>query len=80
MLAANLVVVELELLIGMLFLEPMQHLSSADREQMARLMEELLDRVVIEPAERLRSRREFRRKLATVEALRELFGLDREKP
>jgi len=61
-------------------LEPMQHLSSADREQMARLMEELLDRVVIEPAERLRSRREFRRKLAAVEALRELFGLDREKP
>jgi len=60
-------------------LEPMQHLSSADREQMARLMEELLDRVVIEPAERLRSRREFRRKLAAVEALRELFGLDREK-
>ena len=61
-------------------LAQMPHLSPADREQVARMMQELLDRVLLEPAERLRDSRELRRKLQNLEALRDLFGLDREKP
>jgi glutamyl-tRNA reductase len=58
----------------------MQHLSEEDRQKMAQLTEELLDRVLLEPAERLRSERGPRRRLQSLEALRDLFGLDREKP
>lgn len=58
----------------------MQHLSDEDRQKMAQLTEELLDRVLLEPAERLRSERGPRRRLQSLEALRDLFGLDREKP
>jgi glutamyl-tRNA reductase len=58
----------------------MQHLSPEDRQKMARLTEELVDRVLDLPAEHLRDVRELRRKIQDLEALRDLFGLDREKP
>jgi glutamyl-tRNA reductase len=57
-------------------LDGMPHLSDEDRRQMARLMEELLDRVLLEPAERLKGVRDLRRKLQNLEALRDLFRLD----
>ncbi|HEX2710725.1 MAG TPA: glutamyl-tRNA reductase [Candidatus Acidoferrales bacterium] len=58
----------------------MQHLSPGDRERVARLAEDLLDRVLLQPVERLRGVRGLRRKLQSVEALRDLFRLDKEKP
>ena len=57
----------------------MPHLSAQDRERVAKLAEELLDRVLLEPAERLRGARGLRHRLQSLEALRDLFGLDREK-
>ena len=38
-------------------------------------MDELLDRVLLEPAERLKGVRDLRRKLQNLEALRDLFRL-----
>ncbi len=61
-------------------LEQIQHLSLEDRRRVTGLMEELLDRVLEEPAEHLREVRELRRKIQDLEALRDLFALDREKP
>ncbi|MBI3670191.1 MAG: hypothetical protein HY237_10475, partial [Acidobacteria bacterium] len=60
--------------------EEVQHLSPEDRQKVAGLMEDFLDRILAEPGEKLRSARELRRKLQNIEALRELFGLPREKP
>ncbi len=60
-------------------LEQMQHLSPEDRQKVAGLMEEFLDRVLEEPAEHLRGVRELRRKIQDLEALRDLFGLGKEK-
>jgi hypothetical protein len=42
-------------------------------------MDELLDKILVEPAERLRGEREVRRKIQNVEALRDLFLSNREK-
>ena len=58
----------------------MDHLSAADRERMETLMDELLEKLLVEPAERLRGERELRRKIQNVEALRDLFLSGREKP
>ena len=58
----------------------MSHLSEADRAQVAAMLQELLDRVIINPAERMRGIPELRRKLQNYEALRDMFRLDREKP
>jgi hypothetical protein len=44
------------------------------------MLQELLDRVVMSPAERMRGIPELRRKLQNYEALRDMFRLDREKP
>jgi glutamyl-tRNA reductase len=57
-----------------------RHLSEEDRRGMARLMDELLNRVLLDPAERLKGVRDLRRKLQNLEALRDLFRLDREEP
>ena len=58
-------------------LNAMQNLSADDREQVGKLMDELLNRVLLEPAERLKGVRDLRRKLQNLEALRDLFRLDR---
>ena len=47
---------------------------------MAQLMDELLSRVLLDRAESLKGERDLRRKLQNVEALRDLFRLDREEP
>lgn len=60
-------------------MEAMKHLSAGDRERMEALMGELLEKLLLEPAERLRGERELRRKIQNVEALRDLFLSNREK-
>jgi glutamyl-tRNA reductase len=55
------------------------HLSPQDREQIESIMEEVLEKFLVQPAERLRDERELRRKIQNVEALRDLFLSDREK-
>ena len=57
-----------------------QHLSPVDRQKIAQLTEELLDRVLFARVERIRGMRELRRKLASLEALRDLFGLEKDEP
>jgi glutamyl-tRNA reductase len=61
-------------------LSAMSHLSEADRAKVAALLEEFLDRVLLRPAERLRGIPELRRKIEDLEALRDIFHLDQEKP
>jgi len=61
-------------------MEPMKHLSETDRAQVEKLMDEMLEKVLLEPAQRLRGEKELRRKIQNVEALRDLFLLNREKP
>src|ERR1700687_3463925 len=61
-------------------LEAMPQLSEQDRAQFAELLKEFLDRVVLDPAERMRGIPDLRRKIQNLEALRDLFRLDREKP
>ena len=60
-------------------LSAMQHLSIADQERMHALIDELLEKLLVEPAERLRGERHLRRKIQNVEALRDLFLPDRDK-
>lgn len=60
--------------------DSMSHLSTADREGLETMMEELLEKLLVQPAERLRGERELRRKIQNVEALRDLFLPPREKP
>ena len=60
-------------------METMKHLSAQDRQQMEALMGELLEKLLLEPAERLRGEKELRRKIQNVEALRDLFLSNREK-
>jgi glutamyl-tRNA reductase len=56
----------------------MAHLSAEDRARVSALMDGLLDRVLVEPAERLKGVKDLRRKLQNLESLRDLFKLDRE--
>jgi len=58
----------------------MPHLSQDDKRQIAVLMDELLDRVLFERAEQLKAVSDLRRKLQNLEALRDLFRLDQDKP
>jgi hypothetical protein len=58
----------------------MPHLSEKDRAHITALFDDFLQRVLLEPAERLRGIPELRRKLQNLEALRDVFRLDREKP
>jgi glutamyl-tRNA reductase len=60
--------------------ESMNHLTEADRAHVEGLMDELLEKLLLEPAQRLRSEKELRRKIQNVEALRDLFLSHREKP
>ncbi len=61
-------------------MESMNHLSATERERMESMMDELLQKLLVEPAERLRGEKELRRKIQNVEALRDLFLSHREKP
>jgi glutamyl-tRNA reductase len=58
--------------------DELSKLPAVDRERILRLTEELIERVVQTPGNRLRRTRELRRRLADIEALRDLFGLDDE--
>jgi glutamyl-tRNA reductase len=58
----------------------MNHLAPTDRERMEALMDELLEKLLVEPAERLRGEKELRRKIQNVEALRDLFLSKKDKP
>jgi len=60
--------------------ESIKHLTNADRFQVEKLMDELLEGLLLEPAQRLRSEKDLRRKVQNVEALRDLFLSNREKP
>src|SRR6202140_2316630 len=61
-------------------LAPMTSLSERDRAQVASLLEEFVDRVVLNPGEPLWGIPELPRKLQNPESLRDFFHLDREKP
>lgn len=58
----------------------MSHLSAHDKERISGLMDELLHRVLLQPAEQLKAVPDLRRKLQNLEALRDLFRLDQGKP
>ncbi len=61
-------------------LQGMTHLSGSDRERIESMMEELLEKLLLHPAEQLRGERDLRRKIQSVEALKDLFLSGREKP
>jgi glutamyl-tRNA reductase len=58
----------------------MNHLAPGDREHVENLMDELLEKLLVEPATRLRGEKELRRKIQNVEALRDLFLSKKDKP
>jgi glutamyl-tRNA reductase len=60
-------------------LNGMEKYSAEDREHLGKLMDELIEQVLIAPAERLRAEKEFRKKIQSVEAIRELYLSDKEK-
>jgi glutamyl-tRNA reductase len=61
-------------------LEGLNHFTPQDREHIGALMDELIEKLLIVPAERLRSEKELRKKIQSVEAIRALYLSDREKP
>jgi len=61
-------------------MESMKHLTETERAHVEKLMDEMLEKLLLEPAERLRGEKELRRKIQNVEALRDLFLSYREKP
>lgn len=60
--------------------ESIRHLTDADRAHVEKLMDEMLESLLLEPAQRLRAEKDLRRKIQNVEALRDLFLSNREKP
>lgn len=60
--------------------ESIQRLTQADRAQVEKWMDDLLENLLLEPAQRLRGEKDLRRKIHNVEALRDLFLSNREKP
>jgi glutamyl-tRNA reductase len=60
--------------------DSMPHLTEADRAFVEKMMDEMLEKLLLEPAQRLRGEKELRRKIQNVEALRDLFLSNREKP
>jgi glutamyl-tRNA reductase len=61
-------------------LDSMNQMSEADRARVEGLMDEMLEKLLLKPAEQLRGEKELRRKIQNVEALRDLFLSNREKP
>jgi glutamyl-tRNA reductase len=61
-------------------LSGMNRFSAQEREHIGDLMDELVEHLLIAPAERLRAEKELGKKIQNVEAIRALFLSDREKP
>ena len=61
-------------------LNGLHRFNAEDREQIGKMMDELIDRLLIAPAERLRTEKELRKKIQSVEAIRALYLSEREKP
>ena len=61
-------------------IDGMNHLAPGDRKHVENLMDELLEKLLVEPATRLRGEKELRRKIQNVEALRDLFLSQKDKP
>lgn len=59
--------------------ESIQHLTAADRNLVEALIDEILEILLLEPAEHLRGEKDLRRKVQNVEALRNLFLAKRER-
>ncbi|HEV2194871.1 MAG TPA: glutamyl-tRNA reductase [Candidatus Acidoferrum sp.] len=60
--------------------DSIKHLTETDRAYVEKMMDELLEGLLLEPAQRLRGQKDLRRKIHNVEALRDLFLSNREKP
>ncbi len=60
--------------------EAVRRFNEADRAHVEALMDQLLERLLLEPAQRLRAEKQLRRKIQNVEVLRDIFLADREKP
>lgn len=56
-----------------------EHLAEADRKLVEKLMEDILESLLLDPAQRLRGEKDLRRKVQNVEALRDVFLRNREK-
>jgi glutamyl-tRNA reductase len=56
----------------------MEVLTPEERARLSNITEELIERMLDEPSERLRNAREMRGRLGAIEALRHLFGIDRD--
>jgi glutamyl-tRNA reductase len=56
------------------------HFTAEDQQQIGAMMDEMIEKLLISPAERLRAEKEHRKKVQNVEALRDLYLSDREKP
>jgi glutamyl-tRNA reductase len=54
--------------------------TTEQREQVEAMIDELLEKMVLDPARRLQGERDLRRKIQQVEAIRDLFLPDRERP
>jgi glutamyl-tRNA reductase len=57
-----------------------ERFSAEDRERLGQWMDELIERLLIAPAEKLRAEKEFRKKIQNVETIRELYLSGKEKP
>jgi glutamyl-tRNA reductase len=59
-------------------LAEMKDVTPEERARLSSITEELIERMLDEPAERLRNAREMRGRLGAIDALRHLFGIDRD--
>jgi glutamyl-tRNA reductase len=60
-------------------MEMLTHFRPEEREKMELLMDELLEKMLMRPAEKLRNEKKLQKKIQNVNALRDLFLNDREK-
>lgn len=60
-------------------MEMLTHFRPEEREKMELLMDELLEKMLMRPAEKLRNEKKLQKKIQNVDALRDLFLDDREK-
>ncbi|HXN12720.1 MAG TPA: hypothetical protein VN865_06445, partial [Candidatus Acidoferrales bacterium] len=59
-------------------LAEMKDVTPEERARLSSITEELIERMLDEPTERLRNAREMRGRLGAIDALRHLFGIDRD--